>query len=563
MTLTNNVSAVSATNSLRLLDLLQDNALPARDRAVGEKTNTPTVSGAQAPRISPLVAQKPNTPSPTPLTFAPVVYTAIGSQRPLSALGNATSGTLLNAVKAKVPGSAPLISALQNILPKGRQTGADLLRLEMNTLVSDKSSVVHVKFNLAQLAKGPSDKVFSTLLDVARTPTQKAQVIAAKQMFDAHRRKPAFAQSNFAKNTDLRVTFDVPGTSGFRVGTMTLPHVKSSKNGWVAVTAVSPRLKFDANGKLAGGQLIVAVEVDTPDTKRAGMWAGIGAGGIAQWDGNASKSPICQDARGNLGVEFKVGKAVKFLKVPYLSEALRGAGMAKAENFRVSHAPAISSEVFARDVLHTNDPKVIKSLKDGAELAEKTGDVVGTATEVVGTVSQLATAATVVAQVVGLPAALLSGPAFFALPQDRVADATPSGMFKTKYYQDVEQSVHDLKTINFMLKRTSSPLFPAERSRLNAAVHSFTATARHYHRDEKARSAVGAYVPAHQRFPHFTEKAVIEVENAVRARYPDFKFLPAPSVPPHKEVPRVTPLPTVQRRKEVPRVTPLPTVRPR
>ena len=419
------------------------------------------------------IANRPSPNSPSPLNIDGGLYTTIGTQRPLSAIGSGVGDVVLNAIKAKVPGpAASLITSLQKIIPRGNLNGSDLLRVEATTTIKEKATVVHLKLNVAQLAKlGAVDrnKVFDALIGSAGSAAQVAEIRQLKNMFDSGVKKPGFADSHFAKFTDLRVTFDVPQVNGFRVGMMTLPVVGISKKGWVAVVAVSPRLKFDAAGKLSGGQLIVALEADTPDIKAGGLWAGIGAYGVVSWKGDASNSPIRKDAKGNLGIEMNVDGAVKFVAVPYLKDSLKYAGLKTAENFRLSSAPAVTAEFLAKNVLHTDKPEVAQALTDAAALAKKTGDVISTSQQVVGTVLQWLPLVTAATEFVSLGTILsVAAPALafaMALPWGGMADGTMVGYYK----HDVKTANKHLIRVNALLNK-ASPLTPDERKELNSVI---------------------------------------------------------------------------------------------
>ena len=178
----------------------------------------------------------------------------------------------MEAVLNRFPGASRVLSPLLKLLPTAAKPGEkDILRLEVNTSLSDKSSVLHVKLNLAQLvqlAKPTTDQIFERALAAAPTAQDKAQVRFIKRMVDNALTRPAeFSKSAFAKNTDIRITFDPVKPNGFRVGMLTIPAViEAGKSGIAGAFAVSPRVKFDSAGKPAGFQLLAGFEIDSPST---------------------------------------------------------------------------------------------------------------------------------------------------------------------------------------------------------------------------------------------------------------------------------------------------------
>ncbi len=191
-----------------------------------------------------------NTPlyNPTsPANVATITYTAIGLNRPLSNLGNLGKSGLQAALN-RFPGASKVLMPLLKLLPTASKPGeSDILRLEVNTSLSDKSSVLHVKLNLAQLvqlAKPTTDQIFERALAAAPTAQDRAQVLFIKRMVDNGRTQSEFSKSDFAKNTDLRITFDPVEPNGFRLGLLNIPAViQAGNSGIVGAFAVSPRVK--------------------------------------------------------------------------------------------------------------------------------------------------------------------------------------------------------------------------------------------------------------------------------------------------------------------------------
>lgn len=83
--------------------------------------------------------------------------------------------------------------------------------------------------------------------------------------------------------------------------------------------------------------------------------------------------------------------------MPGLAGVIENYGMGDPANVRLSKAPEITARDIAKNVLKTDDPNVIAGIENAARQAEKTGQIVETAVNVAGTVSQITSVGATVA----------------------------------------------------------------------------------------------------------------------------------------------------------------------
>jgi hypothetical protein len=453
-------------------------------------------------------ARVKSTKSPVDAVFS--TYSAVGANRPLTNLAGLGTSSLKAALN-RFPSATRVLAPLLNLIPNGAKAGqSDVLRIEVNTDLSDKSSVLHAKLNLGQLMKlgQPStDKAFGHLLGSATTIGQKAEILALKRMVDKGFISPGFADSRFAKTTDLRLSFDPVKPNGFRVGMLSTPVINKLGDSEVAgVLFVSPRLKVDASGKPAGFQVVVGYEVDSPTTK-SGYWAGAGVVAVVQWNGGIENSPIRKNARGQLGIEANIDGKARFLTVPGLRDTMQVSQMGDPNKVGLSSAPSVSSKDIANKLLKTDDPRVIASLQQGAKVAEQTGNVIDTAVNIAGTVSQVASVGAAVAGIsLGgiLAAAALSIPIVLAW-QDRLADGTLEGHRRHVYRNDIQTASALLQRISPLLQQKGE-LNADQRRELGAALGQFKAIARKWAGTPDLKQFYDR-LPANEKFP-FTPRDV-------------------------------------------------------
>lgn len=300
-----------------------------------------------------------------------ITYSAVGINAPLTGAAQLT-GKLLE----KIPRAGPALSRLVSDLGKLSGDKSDILRIEYNA-DSQGGTVVHLKLNakdLAQMSTSTRNAVFDRLSEL---PGAEKQVRAFERTFA--RLAPAIGQSKLAGVTDVRLTLDPFNRSnGVRIGMLSYAPLGSYK-GFDALVAASPRAKFDGNGKLVGGQLIVAFEVDSPSTKIGKVWGGFGTALVFQWDGSIANSKVRKDASGKLGLEIEFEGKKRFLEMDGLRTAILPFG--SVSEVKESKAPRISGAEIAVKQTGASDPKVLQAINDGVQIANKTGNFVSAANE--------------------------------------------------------------------------------------------------------------------------------------------------------------------------------------
>ena len=405
----------------------------------------------------------------SPVHVAVVGYTAISSNRTVSNLSN-VGLNFLKFLANRFPMADPVLTLLSRLLPRPSKPGeSDLLRLEVNTsFPPDNSSVLHLRLNLAgliQLGKPTTDQIFQRALEMAPTAQAKAEVLFMKRLVENGWRRPGFSESDFAQNSDLRITFDPVNPNGFRLGLMFVPVAAPvGSSGIIGAFGVSPRVKFDAAGKPIGMQLVAGFELCSQLTK-GGFRAGVGCGVVAEWNGGIDQSPIRKDEDGRLGIEVNVNGQLKFMRVPGLAEIVELYEMGSVNKVPLSRAPEITARDIAKNILKTDDPKVIEAIEKAAQHAEKTGQIVDASVIAAGTLSQIATAVTAfslqtILAAAGLAAVLVGGPM-----AQSVADGTIDGL----YARDVRTAKAALDAAVPLLQK-SGALSRQERSALNTAL---------------------------------------------------------------------------------------------
>jgi hypothetical protein len=376
------------------------------------------------------------------------------------------------------------IKNLDKLLYRGDPDKADLMRLEVNTDPRDRSSVLHIKFNLSQLMNGPrevSDKIIDEFKNFEKDPAKHKVLEEVRETINSGRTK-GLGNSTFAKRTDLRFTFDIGGKNpGMRIGVLTIPILKENINvfGKKAdfVVAVSPRAKFSIDpktglSKFIGGQIIIAAELDTPTSKKTSLWAGLGGGVVIQWNGGIENSPVRTDAKGNLGIEVPFKNEVRFLAVPDLKKTLAMNGFPEGGKIKQSSAPRLDGESVAKEMLNVNDPKILENAQNIANKVEQGAGIVETATDVVTTGSTIATVGTL-ASGLSLGSLMLAGAGGLALaalwPSADLADGTVDGGLRASYKASTQKTMEELNKINQRLSQ-DTPLTKDERADLQSSI---------------------------------------------------------------------------------------------
>jgi hypothetical protein len=325
------------------------------------------------------------------LSVNSAIYFAVGLQRPTSlALGAGKKA--FEVFTSKFPGLGAAISKAGIYLDRGDPDKEDVMRLEFNIDPRDGSSVLHVKFNLSQMMKLPrslSDRMLDEFKNTLTDPEMRKTAELFRAKVNTGRDK-GLANTIFAERTDLRLSFDVAdGKPRVRVGALWIPTINKipGGRGFIFVTAISPRAKFSVDpntrlSKFVGGQIVVAVEVDTPTSEKTSLWGGFGAGAVLQWNGGIENSPVRKDAKGNVGIEIEYKNEVRFLATPNILDILKMNGFPDAGTIKTTSAQPITGQEMGKDILNINDPKVlqkaleaVKKIEDGAQIAETAKDV--------------------------------------------------------------------------------------------------------------------------------------------------------------------------------------------
>ncbi len=197
------------------------------------------------------------------------------------------------------------------------------------------------------------------------------------------------------------------------------------------------------------------------------------------------------------------------MRVPGLAGIVKNYGMGDLADVRLSKAPEITARDIAKNVLKTDDPKVIASIENAAKQAEKTGQIVDTAVNAAGTVSQIASVGAVVSgiSVAGIiAAAALSVPIWAAL-QEPVSDGTFEGQRNRLYANDVKAAKAALDVAAPLLQK-SGALSRDERYALNTALSTvrevskkwFTNPVLNAHYNKLPEKERFPFTPAHVKF---------------------------------------------------------------
>jgi hypothetical protein len=408
-------------------------------------------------------------------------YGAVGLQRPTSLAVGATKKAFIT-IASKVPGLSVTVKNLDKLLYRGDPDKADLMRLEANTFTPNGAKVLNIKFNLSQLMKGPrelSDKIFDEFKNRATNPLEKTLIEEIRTKVNSGRQK-GLADSTFAKQTDLRFTFDIGGKNpGMRAGLLTVPWIKENILGKKAdfLIAVSPRAMFSidpktGHPKFVGGQFIVVAELDTLTSKKTSLWAGLGAGGYFQWNGGIENSPVRTDAKGNLGIEVSFKNEARFLAVPDLKKTMAMNGFPDGGSIKQSNAPRLDGESVAKEMLNINDPKILENAQNIATKVEQGAEILDTATNAVTVGSTVATVGTL-ASGLSLGSLMIAGAGGLALaalwPSADLADGTIDGSLRASYKAATQNTMQELNKINQRLSQ-DTPLTKDERTDLQNSI---------------------------------------------------------------------------------------------